>query len=449
MPPFYVAVVGAGPAGFFSAASLLKIEHPAVHVDMFERLPTPWGLVRSGVAPDHPKIKAVSAVFAKTALHDRFRFFGNVELGRDMSREQLLERYDAVVYATGAQRDRALGVPGEDLPGSVAATELVGWYNGHPDFTTLPVDLSVRAAIVIGNGNVALDVARILTTQPSELCSTDIADHALQALTASAIDEVTVVGRRGPLQAAFTTSELRELGALDGVYVDVDPADLADITDDELAAVGPVEQRNIEVLRDLAVRPRPSGRHRRITLRFGRSPVELRGGGRVREIVLAHNDLRVDGAGVVAVDSGQREHLDCGLVVRAIGYRGAAIEGVPFDRDRGIVLHVDGRVTGGDREYVVGWAKRGPSGIIGTNKKCAQQTVDVIVGDLASGALAPLRGRLEPPNMAETGEHPGVVLAEGWLAIDRMEVASGRAAGRPRVKLCTRDELLAAAHSAT
>lgn len=447
MPPLYVAVVGAGPAGFFSAAGLLKIAQREVHVDMFERLPTPWGLVRSGVAPDHPKIKSVSAVFAKTASHERFRFFGNVELGRDLTRQELLERYDAVVYATGAQDDRRLGVPGEELPGSIAATELVGWYNGHPDFSTLPVDLSVRAATVIGNGNVALDVARILTMDPAALRSTDIADHALAALADSSIEDVVVIGRRGPVQAAFTTAELRELGELEGVHVDVDPAELDGITDDDLAAAGPVVRLNVEVLRGLAARRRPAGRHRRITLRFGRSPVALRGEDRVGEILLARNDLRPDEAGrVLAVDSGHRERLETGLVIRAIGYRGTALDGIPFDERRGVIPNADGRVEDSDREYVVGWIKRGPSGIIGTNKKCAQQTVDTIVADLSSGALISQPGRGAPPNPVEAGDLDGVVLAEHWLAIDRSERAAGEASGRPRVKLCTRDELLEVAH---
>lgn len=447
MPPLYVAVVGAGPAGFFSAAGLLKIAEPEVHVDMFERLPTPWGLVRSGVAPDHPKIKSVSAVFAKTASHERFRFFGNVEIGRDLTRHELLDRYDAVVYATGAQDDRRLGIPGEQLPGSIAATDLVGWYNAHPDFTALPVDLSVRAATVIGNGNVALDVARILTTDPAELRATDIADHALTALADSSIEDVAVIGRRGPLQAAFTTPELRELGELEGVHVDVDPAELDGITDEDLAAAEPEVVTNVEVLRDLAARPRPTGPHRRISLRFWRSPVELRGEDRVEEIVLARNELRADESGrVLAVDSGHREHLETGLVVRAIGYRGTTLDGVPFDESRGTIPNANGRVAGGDQEYVVGWIKRGPSGIIGTNKKCAQQTVDTIVADLGSGALTPRPERSAPPNLAESGELDRVVLAEHWLAIDRHERAAGEPAGRPRVKLCTREELLDVAH---
>jgi ferredoxin--NADP+ reductase len=444
----YVAIVGSGPAAFFSAAALLKVEEPAIHIDMFERLPTPWGLVRSGVAPDHPKIKSVSAIFAKTATNDRFRFFGNIELGRDLARQDLLEQYDAVLYAMGAQGDRPLGVPDEGLSGSIGASELVGWYNAHPDFAAIPLDLSVRAATLIGNGNVALDVARILTMQPSELRFTDIADHALDALAESSVEEVTVVGRRGPLQAAFTTAELRELGELADVHVNVDPADLVDISDEDLATAGPVARLNIEVLRDLAARRRSSRQRRQVTLKFMRSPAELRGQDRVEEIVLARNDLRSDGAGrVVAVDSGEREHLETGLVVRAIGYRGTRIDGVPFDGDRGVIPNVKGRVDAGDREYVVGWIKRGPSGIIGTNKKCAQDTVETMMGDLASGALTPRRARIAPPDLAGT-KGVAAVLAEHWLAIDRHELEAGRASGRPRVKIGTWDHLLAVAHRA-
>lgn len=441
----YVAIVGAGPAGFFSAAALLKVDDPTVHIDMFERLPTPWGLVRSGVAPDHPKIKSVSAIFTKTAAHERFRFFGNVEIGRDVTRRDLLTHYDAVIYAVGAQKDRPLGVPGETLPGSVGASEIVGWYNAHPDRSHLTPDLSVRAATVIGNGNVALDVARILTMHPSALGDTDIADHALRALADSKIEDVTVVGRRGPLQAAFTTPELRELGELDGVHVNVDPADLADITDDDLSAASQVTRMNIDVLRDLATRPRLPGQHRQITLAFRRSPAELRGADRVEEIVLARNELRDEGGRTIAIDSGERERLPTGLVVRAIGYHGNRLESVPFDEGRGVIPNIDGRVDGEMGEYVVGWVKRGPSGIIGTNKKCAQDTVDTILSDLADGTLKPSERPAAPPDLVErSGAKP--VLAEHWLAIDRHELAAGVASGRPRIKLSTWRELLAVGH---
>ncbi|MDV6247440.1 FAD-dependent oxidoreductase [Rhodococcus opacus] len=448
MPPFYVAIVGSGPAGFFSAAALLKLKDVEVHVDMFERLPTPWGLVRSGVAPDHPKIKMVSAVFAKTADHERFRFFGNVELGKDITRGTLLDQYDAVIYAVGAQEDRRLGIPGEELAGSVAATDVVGWYNGHPDFVSAPVDLSAERAVIFGNGNVALDVARMLAMSPADLRATDIADHALEALESNSIHDVTVLGRRGPLQATFTPAELRELGELSGVYVDIDPADLEDITEEDLDAAGSIVRLNIEALRDLAGRDRSPEQTKRIALRFRRSPLELRGDTRVENVVLARNELRVDSTnGVKTVDSGERETVEAGLVIRAIGYRGSRLDNVPFDEQRGVIPNEDGRVVGGDREYVVGWIKRGPSGIIGTNKKCAQDTVDTVVRDIADLVKESRRDSDYRPNAVSVNRHPQVVLAEHWNAINEYELEVGKRSGRPRVKLCTIPELLEAAHA--
>ena len=295
MRPYYVAIIGAGPSGYFAAASLLKFadgstpaDGPDVRIDMLEMLPTPWGLVRSGVAPDHPKIKSVSNVLEKTAEDPRFRFFGNIAIGEHVQAGELTERYDAVIYAIGAQSDRALGIPGEDLPGSVAAVDFVGWYNAHPHFESMQPDISTGRAVVIGNGNVAVDVARILVTDPDVLAATDIADHALDALRARGIEEVVIVGRRGPLQSAFTTLELRELGELTDVDVIVDPADLAAITDADAEAEGKIAKANIKVLRDYAQRaPRPG--HRRIVLRFCTSPIEIRGDGRVEEIVLGRN----------------------------------------------------------------------------------------------------------------------------------------------------------------
>ncbi|MGW5515070.1 NADP oxidoreductase [Nocardia africana] len=449
MRPIYVAVVGSGPAGFFSAAALLKLKSSVVHVDMFERLPTPWGLVRSGVAPDHPKIKMVSAVFEKTAAHDRFRFFGNVELGKDITRGALLEQYDAVIYAVGAQEDRRLEIPGEGLAGSIAATEFVGWYNGHPDYASAPIDLSVQQAAIFGNGNVALDVGRILAMPPAVLWSTDIADHALATLESNQIRDVTVLGRRGPLQATFTPSELRELGELEGVYVDVDPADLDGISDDDLDAAGSVVRLNVEALRDFAQRRRTSEQTKRIALRFCRSPIELRGPGHVSEVVLTRNVLHTDDSGAVrAVDTGERESLEAGLVIRAIGYRGAPLDNIPFDERRGVIPNEDGRVVGGDREYVVGWIKRGPSGIIGTNKKCATETVDTIVRDLGALRALPPRDAHYEPNVIVPNRHPHVILAQHWRAIDEYELHAGKQAGRPRVKLCTFPELLTVARTA-
>lgn len=446
-----VAVVGAGPAGFYTAAALLAQPEPRVRVDMYERLPTPWGLVRAGVAPDHPKIKSISAQFARTATHERFRWFGNVQVGTTVSREELLARYDAVVYCVGSPADRDLHIPGEDLPGSVGARDFVGWYNGHPDFRTLTFDLQVRRAVVVGHGNVALDVARILITPPDRLATTDIADHALQALRASLIREVLVIGRRGPAQASFTTPELRELGELTGADVLVDPAQLGPAADDDELAHVP--RHNLEVLRRYAAADHPvaGGSGRRVALRFLTSPVEIRGRGRVESVVLGRNTLlhRPDGQ-VAAVDTGEREVVGAGLVLRAVGYRGVPIPGVPFDDRAGRVPNVDGRVVGGDREYVAGWIKRGPTGIIGTNKKCATDTVHTLLADLATSP-----GRCAGPADADPDaiptwlrrRQPELVDLDGWAAIDTTEQRAGEAQGRPRVKVCTWRELLATART--
>ena len=300
---------------------------------MLEMLPTPWGLVRSGVAPDHPKIKSISAQFEKTALDPRFRFFGNIVVGDHVQAAELAERYDAVIYAVGAQSDRSLGIPGEDLPGSVAAVDFVGWYNAHPHFEEMAPDLSTGRAIVVGNGNVALDVARILVTDPDVLATTDIADHALKSLHDRGVEEVVIVGRRGPLQAPFTTLELRELGDLEGlgdVDVIVDPADFADISDEDLEAAGKTVRNNIKVLRGYAERE-PPGAKRRIVFRFRTSPIEIKGEGSVESIVLGRNELVDDNGRIVAKDTGEREELPAQLVVRAVGYRGVPTPGLPFD----------------------------------------------------------------------------------------------------------------------
>src|SRR5207247_2598253 len=324
-----VAVVGSGPAGFYAAGALLAADVP-VEVDLIERLPTPWGLVRLGVAPDHPKIKSVSRAFEKIAVRPGFRFLGNVEVGRDVQHDQLLEHYDAVVYAVGAQTDRRMNIPGEDLPGSWAATEFVAWYNGHPDFQELEFDLSGERAVVIGNGNVAVDVARMLALTPEELATTDTTQAAIDAFNGAGIREVVMVGRRGPAQAAFTTPELIELGELAGADVIVDPADHegAEPTDTN-------SERHLEVLRGFAARE-PEGKAKRLVLRFLRSPVAILGEERVEAIELVHNRLEADEHGALrAVPTGEIETLPCGIVFRSVGYRGVALPGVPFDDGRG------------------------------------------------------------------------------------------------------------------
>lgn len=455
MRPYHVAIVGSGPSGFFAAASLLKAadgsEDIDIAVDMLEMLPTPWGLVRSGVAPDHPKIKSISKQFEKTAADPRFRFFGNVSVGEHVQASEVAERYDAVVYAVGAQSDRALNIPGEDLPGSIAAVDFVGWYNAHPNFEEAAPDLSGARAVVVGNGNVALDVARILVTDPDVLGLTDIADHALESLRPCGVDEVVIIGRRGPLQTAFTTLELRELGELENVDVIVDPAQLEGVTDEDAAAAGKTAKQNINVLRDYAKRaPRPG--HRRIVLRFMTSPIEIKGDGKVERIVLGRNELVTGEDGrVSARDTGEREELPVQLVVRSVGYRGVPTPGLPFDEKTATIPNSGGRVEGSRNEYVVGWIKRGPTGVIGTNKKDSQDTVDTLLADLtgaaADGALADF-----PDDHAKRLEdwlasrQPKLVTSAHWELIDAHERAAGEPHGRPRVKLPSVDKMLRISH---
>ncbi|BBY98218.1 FAD-dependent oxidoreductase [Mycolicibacterium fallax] len=453
MRAYHVAVVGSGPSGFFAAAALLRAAKESgeyqLRVDMLEMLPTPWGLVRSGVAPDHPKIKSISRQFEKFAADPGFRFFGNVTVGDQVSAADLAQRYDAVIYAVGAQTDRPLGIPGEDLPGSLAAVEFVGWYNAHPHFHDLAPDLSGARAVVVGNGNVALDVARMLVSDCDELAATDVADHALDALRGSGVQEVVIIGRRGPLQAPFTTLELRELGemaSMADVDVIVDPADLAGITAEDAAAAGHTVKLNIEVLRGFAERP-PAGRAKRIVFRFCTSPIEIRGQDRVSSIVLGRNELVAENGRLVAKDTGTREELPAQLVVRAVGYRGEPTEGLPFDDRGGIIPNVEGRVDGSTNEYVVGWIKRGPSGVIGHNKKDSTEVADLVLADL--------RDR-EPVSQAEDraaqladwllSRQPALVTAEHWRTIDDHERGAGEPHGRPRVKLPTVPGLLAVGH---
>jgi ferredoxin/flavodoxin---NADP+ reductase len=439
------AIVGAGPSGFYAADQLIKA---GFEVDLYDALPTPFGLVRAGVAPDHPKIKSVTRVYAKTAGHDAFRFFGGVGLGTDVSREELLARYHAVVYAVGTATDNRLGIPGEDRPGSHAATEFVAWYNGHPHFADQMFDLNGGRAVVIGNGNVAIDVARMLVLDPGELAPTDTADHALDAFGAAGVTEVVLLGRRGPAQAAFTNPELRELGELKRADVLVDAAQLEGIEEPE----EPTRRRNIEILREYAGRT-PAGKSHRLELRFLRSPVEILGEGEsgpVTGVRVAVNRLAITGDGrVLAEPTGDEEVIECGLVLRSIGYRGTRIPGIPFDERRGLIRNIDGRVETEEGicrgEYVVGWIKRGPSGVIGTNKKDAADTVARITEDLAAGAL---NQPADPDPDAVVSwlvqRVPDLVTWEGWEAIDAHESSLGEPAGRPRVKLVRVDELVRA-----
>jgi ferredoxin/flavodoxin---NADP+ reductase len=452
-----VAVVGAGPAGAFAADRLVR-RVGNVEIDLFERLPTPWGLLRSGVAPDHQEIKRLDDTFDRETLGRGCRFFGNVEVGVDISHPELMQHYDAVIYATGAQTDKSLGIPGEDLPGSWAATEFVAWYNGHPDYRELEFDLSHERVVVIGNGNVAADVVRILTRGIGELECTDIADHALEALRESQVEEVVVLGRRGPAQAAFTSSELRELGYMEGVDVRIDPedAELDPLSQEWLDAEGTFTARkNVELLREFAARPADGDAARRIVLRFLRSPVEIRGADRVEAIDVGRNEIvrADDGTLRPRLVEEDVETIECGLVLRSVGYRAVPLPDVPFDErsyvlpnDRGRVRNTDGNPVPG--VYAVGWIKRGPTGILGTNKRDADETVERLAEDLASGALKPRRlPAREEIDALIGGRKPGVVTADGWHAIDARELQLGVDAQRPRVKLASRDDLLAAGSS--
>jgi ferredoxin/flavodoxin---NADP+ reductase len=442
--PLRVAVVGSGPAGFYAAGALLDAE-PPVEVDMVERLPTPWGLVRLGVAPDHPKLKTVSRAFERIALKPGFRFFGNVEVGRDLTHEDLLRLYDAVVYAFGAQSDRRLAIPGEDLPGSWSATEFVAWYNGHPDFQDLPFDLNVERAVVIGNGNVALDVARMLALTPEELAPTDTTDPAIEAIGASTLREIVVVGRRGPAQASWTTQELKEMGELAGADVSVDPAELEGAVAEDTNT-----ERNLELLREFA-RREPSGKPVTVRFLFFRSPVALHGDEHVESLELVRNRLEDRDGRPTAVPTDEHETLDCGLVFRSVGYRGVGLPDVPFDERRGTIRNEKGRVVDEAGKpvaqvYCAGWIKRGPTGIIGTNKKDATETVAHLLEDAETGRLShreDVTAEAVDAFLAERGVR--AVLYPGWTSIDELERAAGEKLGRPRVKLRTWDELLEAA----
>ncbi|MBJ7347852.1 MAG: FAD-dependent oxidoreductase [Thermoleophilaceae bacterium] len=449
-----IAIVGSGPAGFYAAGQLLGSEL-AVEVDMFDRLPTPWGLVRLGVAPDHPKIKSVTRIYEKTAALDGFRFFGNVEVGRDIQADELIDMYDAVIYAVGAQTDRRLGIEGEDLKGSWPATSFVAWYNGHPDFQDIPFDLDVERAVVIGNGNVAVDVARMLTLTPDELAPTDTTDAAIEAISNSGLKEIVLVGRRGPVQAAFTTPELKELGELEGADVIVDPADLElDAASEAALAEDNKAQRNMEFLREYAQRT-PTGKPRTLRLSFLQSPTKIVGDDHVTAIELVNNKLEAGPDGrISAVATDQTETIECGLVLRSVGYRGVPLNGVPFDEKRATIRNKDGRVLDDEGNqlpgvYCTGWIKRGPSGVIGTNRKCATETVDLLLEDQAAGKLA--TGGSAPAdaivNLLNERSINYVPYA-GWSAIDQQERSAGEAQGRPRVKLETWDKQLTAAATA-
>ncbi len=448
--PLRIAVVGAGPAGFFATDALVKNTSIEASVDLFERWPTPYGLVREGVAPDHQSIKGVTRIFDRVLQHPRVRFFGNVCFGEDVTRQDLTELYDQVVYAVGAQTDRRMGIPGEDLAGSWPATEFVRWYNGQPECVDLAFDLSVERAVVVGNGNVAVDVARILLTDPDVLARSDIADHALEALRQSQVREVVMLGRRGPAQAKFTNVELKEFGTLDGVDVDVAPEELELDLDSAGAAGDRRVARNLEILHDYAARE-PSAAPRRLRFRFQLSPVELisadDGVGAVR---LEKNRLVRGADGYLSAEgTGEYETLKAGLVLRSVGYRGVALPDVPFDDSRGVIPNRIGRVlTSPDGkhapgEYAVGWIKRGPSGVIGTNKACAVETVASMIED-AEQMPVESGGSVDPDAILAvlSKRCPDYVTADDWRRLDEAETERGKSEGRPRVKVVRVVEML-------
>ncbi len=448
--PYRIAVVGAGPAGFYLVERLLA--RADVEVDLYERLPAPYGLVRYGVAPDHEKIRNVMRVFDRTADTPRFRFFGNVEIGVHLTVADLLRHYDQVAFTTGAQTDRQMGIPGEELGGSHAATEFVAWYNGHPDYRDRTFDLTAERVAVVGVGNVAVDVARILCRSPDELARTDIADYALDALRASRVREVVMLGRRGPAQAAFTNAEVKELGELDGVDVQVRPDEVAldGVSPEALVANDPATQKKLEILTELSRRPL-TGKARTLTLRFLVSPVAMVGDarGRVRALRLVRNRLEtVDGV-IRAVPTNETEELAAGLVFRSVGYRSVPVAGLPFDERRGLVPNDAGRVidpaTGlaVPRCYVAGWIKRGPSGVIGTNKPDAAETAAAMLADLAAAPRAP-DGTAAAALSCVRSAQRAVVSYEEWRRLAALERERGSAAGRPRVRFTSVEEMLAA-----
>lgn len=448
--PLRVAVIGSGPSGFYAAEHLFRSLGDGVRVDMIERLPSPYGLVRGGVAPDHPKIKSVIKVYEKIAQREGFNFYGNVTFGKDITLADLRRHYHAAIFATGAQTDRSLGIPGEELLGSYAATEFVAWYNGHPDYRDRQFDLTAERAIVVGVGNVAMDVARILARGCDELMPTDITDYALAALDKSNIREIIIMGRRGPAQAAFTSPELKELGELAEADVIVAPEDatLDPLSEAWLQQTADRDTtKNIALLQGYSATP-PKGKRRRIVLRFLASPVEIKGDGRVESVVVAHNELyqREDGS-LAARPTGVTEEIPCGLIFRSVGYRGVPLPDMPFDERKGTIPNSEGRIlsaAGGEPLtglYVTGWIKRGPSGIIGTNKPDSVETVERLLADAQSGVLW-------SPEQAGIGAvladaQTRVVSFKDWQRIDLQEIEDGQKVGRPRAKLTRIEDMLA------
>jgi len=446
--PLRVAIIGSGPSGFYSAESLLK-QAINIKVDMFDKLPVPFGLVRYGVAPDHLKIKNVTKVFEKTASNPKFSFFGNVTVGKNISVFELNKFYDAVIFAYGAESDRQLGISGEDLVGSYTATEFVAWYNGHPDFQDHHFDFSHEVAVIVGNGNVAMDVARILCKTPEELKSTDITQSALDVLAESKIKEVHVYGRRGPVQASFTSPELKEMGELADCYPVVNPQDLELIESSKKELEDPANagrKKNYEIMQHF-LSIVPNGRKRKFVLHFGRSPIEIIGKGRVQKVKFEINKMIGEPNKQKVRGTGKFEEIDCGIFFRSVGYVGIPIKGLPFSAQAGVVPNQAGRVMDSEQIftgwYVAGWIKRGATGIIGTNKPDAEDTVKSLLEDIE---------HLNPCEVPSTEEllkflkdrEVRVVSFEDWKKIDTAEIERGAKLGKPREKFARVTGMLSA-----
>ena len=448
-----IAVIGSGPAGFYAAGELFRQQSWSIKVDMFDRLPTPFGLVRGGVAPDHQKIKSVTKIYNRIAENENFRFFGNVEFGSDILRSDVLEFYDAVIYAVGSPSDRSLGIPGEELPGSHSATEFVAWYNGHPDFRGQKFDLSVKDVFVIGMGNVALDVARILAKTPEELSKTDIADYALETLFESQIEDIWLVGRRGPLQAAFTPVEAREFLELDSADVILEGGPLKlDAESQRILETDASKdtKKNIEILKQISEK-NSSNKKKRVHFMFLASPLEILGNGGVEKIRMVRNQLvKRDDGSLRPQATGELIEENAGLIFRSIGYHGNPLADVPFDQNSGTIPNECGQIIDEDqdkslrtREYVAGWIKRGPTGVIGTNKQDAVETVHRMLETF-------LQEKIEPGQQPDISgieallkeRNVNYVSFEDWKLLDAYETDAGQAQERPRVKVTSIDEML-------
>jgi ferredoxin--NADP+ reductase len=450
--PLHVAIIGSGPSGFYAADHLLR-QKMVVYVDMFDRLPTPYGLVRGGVAPDHQKIKSVTKVYDRIASHPNFRFFGHVEFGKDVTHDDIARLYHAVIYAVGAQTDRRMDIPGEDLSGSHPATEFVAWYNAHPDFREAQFDLSAENVAVVGLGNVAMDVIRILARTPEELATTDIADYALEALKHSRVKNIYVLGRRGPAQAAYTNPEIKELGELDDADVIVSAEDaqldphsqaFIDSGEDKIAA------KNVEILQSYAAKG-STGKPRKIIMRFLVSPTEIIGDGKVEAIKIAKNELvKSDDGTLRPRPTGETETIPVGLVFRSVGYHGVPLPNVPFYEKWGTIPNDKGRVMSDMKsnqqvigDYVVGWIKRGPSGIIGTNKPDSIETVEMLLEDVGANKMfTPADTRREAIEDLLAARHVHYVTYADWQQLDAIEVKRGEELGRPRLKFSRVQDML-------